>query len=50
MTSKDDVRIYWGLTVNVRNPEQGAKYYIVIGRAQKDGKTDVEFVLEPRIP
>ncbi len=50
VADKDSVRVYWGLTANVRGMVQDSKHYIAITKAQTDGKTDVEIILEPRIP
>lgn len=46
--TKDEVRIFWALNGAVRDAPARANQYIRIAKAQTDGATDVEIVIEPR--
>ncbi len=48
VANKDEVRIYWGLYVDVKGGPARNQQFIAIKKAQQDGMTSVEVFIEPR--
>lgn len=48
LETKDEVRIFWGLNADIRDAPTRANQFIRIAKAQTDGATSVEIVIEPR--